>query len=874
MGEIEPVDDREIAGGDGGAGIAARALLDDAPAGVAVTRGPRHLVAYANACFRRLAGGAGGAGRPFAAAFPALAAGGVAARLDAVYAGEPDDSAARPVRVAGAGAGETFLDIAVRPARDDAGRVDGCVVHATDATDRVLAVRAAGRIVRFQAVAAALAEAATPGEVAAAVVREGLAALGARGGGVVRLREDGGALEALHMVGYPPETIAAWRHYPLDIPSPGREAVETRAPVWVASPADLAARYPNLGRAAPAAGDRSWASLPLVVEGRVLGVLALGFAVEGAVPEADRAYALALARLCAQALERARLLAAERAARAAAEDARAWLDAVIRQLPVGVVVAEAPSGRLLLGNEQVARIWRQPSMSAEDERGYARYQGFHPDGRPYQPEEWPLARALAAGEVVAGERIAFARGDGTRGTLAVSAAPIRDDAGAIVAGVAAFHDVTAQVADEEALRASEEQYRALTEVSPQVVWVGRADGYIIHSNQYWFDYSGLTPAQASGAGWMAAIAPEHRERATAAWLRALREGGDYEIEIPLRRADGRYRWFLARGRPLRDAAGRIVRWVGVAIDIHERRQAEEERARLYDAERAARATAEEDRRRAALLAETSRIFATTAPEPRAILAAMARQVVAGIGDVCAISLLAADGRTLEPAVTDARDPQLRRFVADLLATWPVRLGEGLTGRVARSGEPVLLPRLDPPALRAVAMPEHRAPLARARPRSLLGVPLRVQGRVIGVLALARHTGDRPYTADDLALAQDLADRAALVLERARLAVTGRASRRRAEALAERLTLAQAAARIGTFAWDPESGAVAWTPELETLYGLPPGGFGGHLDAWARSVHPDDRARAVAAARAAVAAGGDLNTQFRIRRPDGAVRHLL
>jgi PAS domain S-box-containing protein len=120
---------------------------------------------------------------------------------------------------------------------------------------------------------------------------------------------------------------------------------------------------------------------------------------------------------------------------------RERLRAVLEQMPSGVFLADA-EGRLLLGNGQVETIWRQPVLERAAQGDYAPFHGFHLDGRPYAPEEWPLARALLAGERIEHEEIEIERGDGTRGVLRVGAAPIRDEEGAIVAGVAVFADVT------------------------------------------------------------------------------------------------------------------------------------------------------------------------------------------------------------------------------------------------------------------------------------------------------------------------------------------------------------------------------------------------------------------------------------------------
>ena len=158
---------------------------------------------------------------------------------------------------------------------------------------------------------------------------------------------------------------------------------------------------------------------------------------------------------------------AERTAELEAERAR--LEAVLQQMPSGVMMAEAPSGRLVLGNEQVEQIWRHLFQPAANFEEHTRYQIFHPDGRSYRPEERPLARSIRAGEVVKAEEIGFRRGDGTSGTMQVSSAPIRDGDGRIVAGVAVFNDITEQKQSElEIRRLNEELEQRVEERTSQL----------------------------------------------------------------------------------------------------------------------------------------------------------------------------------------------------------------------------------------------------------------------------------------------------------------------------------------------------------------------------------------------------------------------
>ena len=149
--------------------------------------------------------------------------------------------------------------------------------------------------------------------------------------------------------------------------------------------------------------------------------------------------------------------------------ALAFLAAVLEHLPVGVLIASAPSGRILLQNSAVARFWRQPLPPTATIDAYAQYQGFHPDGRPYTPDEWPLARAILRGEDVSDEEIAMVRGDGTRGVLLVRAAPIRDVSGTRVAGVATFTDITERKRLEEERAAQRQLIEEIFQQAPALI---------------------------------------------------------------------------------------------------------------------------------------------------------------------------------------------------------------------------------------------------------------------------------------------------------------------------------------------------------------------------------------------------------------------
>jgi PAS domain S-box-containing protein len=127
------------------------------------------------------------------------------------------------------------------------------------------------------------------------------------------------------------------------------------------------------------------------------------------------------------------------------------------------------------------------------------------------------------------------------------------------------------------LQASEEKYRMLTELMPQIVWTARGDGTIDYLNERWYEYTGLTPTASRTSGWQAVLQTEDFDRRVARWSQAVRSGERYEVEYRLRRGtDEAYRWHLERGLPMRDSAGSVVRWFGTSTDIHDQRVLEEQ----------------------------------------------------------------------------------------------------------------------------------------------------------------------------------------------------------------------------------------------------------------------------------------------------------
>jgi PAS domain S-box-containing protein len=137
-------------------------------------------------------------------------------------------------------------------------------------------------------------------------------------------------------------------------------------------------------------------------------------------------------------------------------------------------------------------------------------------------------------------------------------------------------DVTERKNMEDALRDSQRQFRDLAESVPQLVWMAEPNGDIFWYNRQWYEYTGTTPDEMRGWGWQSVHDPEVLPKVLDAWKHSLRTGERFEMVFPLRGADGKYRHFLTRVVPVRNAVGSIVRWFGTNTDVTAQRRAEEE----------------------------------------------------------------------------------------------------------------------------------------------------------------------------------------------------------------------------------------------------------------------------------------------------------
>ena len=202
------------------------------------------------------------------------------------------------------------------------------------------------------------------------------------------------------------------------------------------------------------------------------------------------------------------------------------------------------------------------------------WEGWDEQGRPLDSDEWPLSR-VTRGEHVRNQVLRARRCDTNREFFAsYNGSPIYDDDGKIALSFITIQDITERRQAEKEVRESEERFRTLANSMPQLASMAGADGSILWYNQRWYDYTGMTPEQMEGRGWQSAHAPALLPSMLSRWRDAIALAQPFEMEFPLRGADGTFRNFLTRVQPMKDSEGRLVQWFGTTTDVDQLKRIE------------------------------------------------------------------------------------------------------------------------------------------------------------------------------------------------------------------------------------------------------------------------------------------------------------
>jgi PAS domain S-box-containing protein len=300
---------------------------------------------------------------------------------------------------------------------------------------------------------------------------------------------------------------------------------------------------------------------------------------------------------------------------------------------------------------------------------------------------------------------------------------------------------------ERRLRESEEKFRLLADTIPQLAWMARPDGHVFWYNRRWYEYTGTTAEQVAGWGWQSVLRPQALPTVLQRWRASLASGEPFDMVFSLRGADGQFRPFLTRANPLRDEGGRILLWCGTSTDIGEQKRAEDTSRFLADAS-------------AALAAVV---------DYQSTLTKVARLAVPFFADWCIVDMQGADGSLRRLAVVHA-DPSRVELARELYRQHPPRPDDPHGApHVLRTGQPELTEQITDAMLAAAALDEEHLRILRGLGlRSYIAVPLSARGKTLGVLTFLAAESGRRYSRADLALAEDLAHRAAVAIDNALL----------------------------------------------------------------------------------------------------------
>jgi PAS domain S-box-containing protein len=269
------------------------------------------------------------------------------------------------------------------------------------------------------------------------------------------------------------------------------------------------------------------------------------------------------------------LVAMRKAAIAGASEKK--LSSVLELMSEGVMLLDA-KGDAFYQNPASLRIHGLEPNSAGIVRNQdlpTSWQGWNDQGRPLNLDEWPLSR-VARGERVQSQELRARRLETNLEFFAIyNGSPIYDDNGKIALSFITIQDITERRQAEGKVRESEERFRTLANSIPQLAWMARADGFLSWYNQRWHDYTGTTPEQMEGWGWQSVHDPALLPTVLSRWRDAIALAQPFEMEFPLRGADGTFRNFLTRGQPMKDAEGRLVQWFGTCTDVDQLKRIEQ-----------------------------------------------------------------------------------------------------------------------------------------------------------------------------------------------------------------------------------------------------------------------------------------------------------
>ncbi|MBB4801591.1 PAS domain S-box-containing protein [Flavobacterium nitrogenifigens] len=166
--------------------------------------------------------------------------------------------------------------------------------------------------------------------------------------------------------------------------------------------------------------------------------------------------------------------------------------------------------------------------------------------------------------------------DGSIGWVFSRVVPILDENDKIVEWFGTASDITSQKELQEVIKESEEKFRQLADLVPQIIWTARPDGFIDYYNSRWYEYTGLNEDIFGDSSWVPVVHPNDVDLVKEFWYYSVENGNAYQLEFRIKNIyTNEYRWFLSKAVPIKDKSGVITNWFGTCTDIHEQKSTTE-----------------------------------------------------------------------------------------------------------------------------------------------------------------------------------------------------------------------------------------------------------------------------------------------------------
>jgi len=246
---------------------------------------------------------------------------------------------------------------------------------------------------------------------------------------------------------------------------------------------------------------------------------------------------------------------------------REELKSLVEQAPVSIAMFDREMRYTVTSRRWVAEFGKGRDRLI----GLSHYE-LHPD----LPGAWKgIHRRGLAGESLKNDEDLWIQSDGGKLWLRWAVQPWRDSAGEIGGIIITAENITERKRAEARLIESEQRFRTMANSISQLAWIARRDGFIFWYNQRWYEYTGTTPEQMEGWGWQCVHDQQMLPKVMAGWSAAIAAGQPFEMEFPLRAADGSFRRFLTRALPFKNADGLVEQWFGTNTDVDELKRVED-----------------------------------------------------------------------------------------------------------------------------------------------------------------------------------------------------------------------------------------------------------------------------------------------------------